>query len=970
MSNILNQYDRNDIVILIGNSFGGDSILKAAASNLRTNHVVSLLATLDPISAGGVRGNFSSPPSNVKYFYNRWQQNTPWPVNYGDDGTISSNAYGSLSNDYHIQDQSSFNDGRDRGVTAIDIFFGLAKPWDTSTNKVWHESLPDDGAIENDLNKIIDGLIPQRPRLTVIPRDTYLNPRTQFSEGDQAILDCSQTFDPNPGDTIRYSITQVVEPDPTRPAVAQIAQQNDYSPYFTVSFGDNSFPGKPVRFVVRATDSTGKYMEQTVSLDVANLPPQVGPITGPDNTVRGFDNRFSVQFIDAGYYDTHTAKWGFGDGTATSYQSSTSPSTQTHLFVAKGTYSVVATVRDDDNGQTDSPTKVVSVLPAGLVPNPTNPALMDLLVGGSMGSDVITVQPGSAPGRVRVVIAGELDQEFTPTGDIKIAGQAGADSITVAAGLSRPVFVYGGDGADSIYVNGSSAASPVTVSGDAGDDVIRIATSGHNLNAIAGTCVVKGGSGSDQLIVYDDANTVGSTYWITPTFVQRNPRIDYDGVEGLQVIAGTGADSFKVQPSLNTYYYLNGNSPDPGKTYAKLGDYLELDTKTTFPTDPQGLDTSGRKLTITSRGNGYWDFTKTTHKRVQFESIEQFNHVDIVAAGTDAGTYSNPTVQVFDAETNELKFTLPAQMTYGVNYRNGIRVATGDMDNDGLPDVVVAPGRLMAPTIKVFNGAPIVGLTNYNREITSMQIPASQTYGASFIDGVQVAVGDVVGDGLNDVILAPSRGQSVVKVFQNSLVQPPVYSRWAAAGAVRSFRAFSAFPTFIGGATLATADFKGSGKQQIVVASGSGMRGLVQVFDVVASPASYSPIRQIYDPDSTSRGGLNVSIGDVNGDGTPDIIAGAGNAGNSWVRVYDGRITASNTPLYSFQAFTDASKSAPVRVVARDIDGDGRAEIFAAHGADGRNNYQVKRFRGLTAQLVDSYFAGNSDFNGGGVFLG
>jgi Ca2+-binding RTX toxin-like protein len=543
----------------------------------------------------------------------------------------------------------------------------------------------------------------------------------------------------------------------------------------------------------------------------------------------------------------------------------------------------------------------------------------------------------------------------------------------------------GGAGVDAFNIG--STGSAIAVHGNGGGDIFNVATG--NLDAIAGALTITGDGGNDKVLLKDGGNSRVADYQVYPTTVSSATSSDalpsqgvrfyaglaYDGsVESLQLDATNARNVLDVQPSLNTTYDINGNGPVPGTVLSKDGDYLKLDTKTTFPVNPQGLDTSGRKLTITSRGNGYWDFTKTTNKRVQFESIERFNHVDIVAAGADAGTYTNPTVQVFDAETNELKFTLPAQVTYGVNYRNGIRVATGDMDNDGLPDVVVAPGRLMAPTIKVFNGAPMVGLTNYNREITAMQIPASATYGKSFINGVQVAVGDVVGDGLNDIILVPSRGTSIVKVFQNQLVAAPVYAKLTSMSAVRSFDAFRGYPSFIGGATLATADLNGnadgSDKQQIIVASGSGMRGLVSVFDVVTNRASYNAIRQIFDPDSKYTGGLNVTVGDVDGDGIADIITGSGNAGSAWVRIYSGKVGASNVPVASFLVFSDRSKSAPTRVVARDIDGDGRAEIFAAQGADGRNSYQMKRFKALTGQLVDTYFAGCPDFFGGGVFLG
>jgi hypothetical protein len=147
------------------------------------------------------------------------------------------------------------------------------------------------------------------------------------------------------------------------------------------------------------------------------------------------------------------------------------------------------------------------------------------------------------------------------------------------------------------------------------------------------------------------------------------------------------------------------------------------------------------------------------------------------------------------------------------------------------------------------------------------------------------------------------------------------------------------------------------------------MAGVVRVFDVSLPSASYVPIRQIADPVPSFRGGLSVTMGDVNGDRVPDIITGAGAQGSSWVRVYDG---SSGARLNSFQAFPAKALNpqAPVRVLARDIDGDGKAEVLAAQGTGGKSNYQVRRYKPLNGSLVDAFFATSPDFSGGGLYLG
>ena len=70
----INQLDPNRPLILIGHSFGGDSLLSLAP---RINRRIQFLGVIDPTAAGGLREPVTrrGVPSNVDYFFNRWQQN-------------------------------------------------------------------------------------------------------------------------------------------------------------------------------------------------------------------------------------------------------------------------------------------------------------------------------------------------------------------------------------------------------------------------------------------------------------------------------------------------------------------------------------------------------------------------------------------------------------------------------------------------------------------------------------------------------------------------------------------------------------------------------------------------------------------------------------------------------------------------------------------------------------------------------
>ena len=70
----INQLDPNRPLILIGHSFGGDSLLSLTP---RITRRIQFLGVIDPTAAGGLREPVTrrGVPSSVDYFFNRWQQN-------------------------------------------------------------------------------------------------------------------------------------------------------------------------------------------------------------------------------------------------------------------------------------------------------------------------------------------------------------------------------------------------------------------------------------------------------------------------------------------------------------------------------------------------------------------------------------------------------------------------------------------------------------------------------------------------------------------------------------------------------------------------------------------------------------------------------------------------------------------------------------------------------------------------------
>ncbi|MCA9249307.1 MAG: VCBS repeat-containing protein, partial [Planctomycetales bacterium] len=137
----------------------------------------------------------------------------------------------------------------------------------------------------------------------------------------------------------------------------------------------------------------------------------------------------------------------------------------------------------------------------------------------------------------------------------------------------------------------------------------------------------------------------------------------------------------------------------------------------------------------------------------------------------------------------------------------------------------------------------------------------------------------------------------------------------------------------------------------------------IKVFDVSSGAAdkiaTFLPFGDAF------RGGVSVAVGDVNGDGTADLIAAAGVLGESHVEIYDGETGAM---LDAFQLFADNPSSSPLRIAAKDFDGDGTLDnLFAALGSD--KEISEVRQTTLDGSLVDTLVE-DDDLFFGGYFLG
>lgn len=300
----------------------------------------------------------------------------------------------------------------------------------------------------------------------------------------------------------------------------------------------------------------------------------------------------------------------------------------------------------------------------------------------------------------------------------------------------------------------------------------------------------------------------------------------------------------------------------------------------------------------------------------------------IFATGADAG--GSPEVRVFDARSGALKLDFFA---FDPSFRGGVRVAVGDINGDGIPDVIAAAGPGGAPEVKVFSGQNGALLYDFF------------AYTPSFTGGVFVAAGDVNGDGVADIVTGTDAGAAPeVKVFGGGKL---------GGQQLRDFFAYST--AFTGGVRVAVGDVNGDGFGDIITGSGPGAPPEVKVFSGLGGTL----LQDYFAFNPAFTGGVFVAARDVNGDGLADVVTGTGAGGLPEVKVFSGR---GGTQLVDFFAYNPAFRGG-VRVGAVDSNGDGRAALLTVPGTGG--GPELKAFNGLTLQVIDDFFASNPGFLGG-----
>ncbi|MFO0849075.1 MAG: FG-GAP-like repeat-containing protein [Gemmataceae bacterium] len=313
------------------------------------------------------------------------------------------------------------------------------------------------------------------------------------------------------------------------------------------------------------------------------------------------------------------------------------------------------------------------------------------------------------------------------------------------------------------------------------------------------------------------------------------------------------------------------------------------------------------------------------------------------------------TVQFFDP--NGTARLIDPVKPFG-DFTGGVRTAAADFNADGVPDIVAGTGPGRATRVVVLDGK------------TQSELFAVDPFEASFTGGVYVAAGDLTGDGRADLVITPDEGGGPrARVFSG-----------AGFGQIADFFGIED-PNFRGGARAAVGDVNGDGKADLVVAAGFGGGPRIAVFDGTSMNPDPTKVVKLFGDflafEDSLRNGTFVALGDANGDGKADVIAGGGPGGGPRVSAFSGAslLAGGDNRVNRIADFFagDVNSRGGVRVAVKNLDGDTLADVVTGAGSGAGSRVTPYTGKAIGAAPFGPTDAGAFDaipgFTGG-VFVG
>lgn len=297
-----------------------------------------------------------------------------------------------------------------------------------------------------------------------------------------------------------------------------------------------------------------------------------------------------------------------------------------------------------------------------------------------------------------------------------------------------------------------------------------------------------------------------------------------------QLIGWVGDSGNAETTSAHLHFEIHDPSGTPYSPYQSLQAATHITTPADYPASPYeilpfGNFKGGASIAVGNFGNGA-----------------------TLAVGAGAG--GGPHVKVLTTSGVLANQFFP----YPQAFKGGVNIAAGDIDGDGIDEIITGAGPGGTPHVRIIgaNGVPRSSFF---------------AYPLAFKGGVQVAAGDVDGDGKAEIITGAGPGGSPhVRVFK------------ADGTALSGF--FPYAKTFKGGVNVAVKPSDNfSGPARIITAPGPSGGPHVRTFDIFGNVES-----SFFAYDEAFRGGVEVSV--LSSSGSYSIVTAPASKGGPDIRVF------------------------------------------------------------------------------------